>query len=317
MKLKPLFILLLVIAMGCTSQTNEINNNNSVSVETQITDTDETVDEEESLPSHGINFEKPPQSKEEMKIFLKAFITENQVKIFMSALEKYPKIKNDSVLAQFYLNDVDSMISAINSGMIKSHPHVVTSGDSEPADDWSWISNFVPYLHTECSCGECSSEAHANIDELLKKAKSTVGEKDDAFFEAMFAFFGTPESNLNLVWAGNKTNWYTMDGCDFCSYSNLGNGGHTKMIQKTIAVERLTDMFDEILKQYISFTTDLSNMHYGSPKDDVLKEISELIPYKDSTKFDLSKLEKAKTHIETNKEIQYNCAKGNCEYETF
>lgn len=320
MKLITLF-LTLILLLGCKQQSDKNKANEGDTTETHITEPVEmTEDQDIDVSSdYFVDFDDPPDTKEEMQAFLEAFVTPNQVRIFMEALDKYPAIDSDAKMADFYMQDIDTMIRAINNGMWKSHPHVEYAGDSEPADDWAWISNFMPYIITECPCSECESAAFINIVELETKANKTTGKIDDTFFETLFAYFGIPGDDHALVYAGNTNNWFTMDGCDFCNFNNLGNGNYTNMINKTIATEKLTDRLDDILEGLVQSALYVEHeTHFGSSKEDVLNEINSLLLLQENTKFDLSNLEKLKTRITTaGEDIQYNCASQTCEYDFY
>ncbi len=303
MKNLLVFFLSFMLLWSCNNQPKEENNETDTTVleETAIEEPDESNEKSEET----MLLEGPPADLEQVKIFLQPYMAASRVDSFLNTINKYETIKTDTGLIEFYRNDAEFITTAIYEGMQKSHPDVVYAGDSEPADAWSWINNFLP-IKTECLSSEADSEAYKFLPDFLKKAKATNGKLDDDLFKL-----------LNIYYEDYDRTWLTIGydnaGCDYCGYSTFGSGEHIKLFKEIILVEKKTEYIDKELKTLVASMIDFGGTAFGSSKADILKEIDAFLELKDSTRFDISELETKQTKI-ANADKSYIFE---CTYEDF
>ena len=249
---------------------------------------------------------------------LNEYLLSEDVLFLEEAKTEFSNIKSSTDLANFYNITIPKIHEIIYRGIAVSNPDVMYAGDSEPVETWAFFNNYMPYIAIEVMCSECDAGPYTNVVPLMEVAFNTPQKDDDAFFEIIEIIFWTDGYGRETVWdgGGNLGDWHTMDGCDFCSYSNLGSGNLIDILTHIQEAKEAGNNFDERLAQLKSNT--LSYMyadHYAGSKKEVLDEINKILNRIELSEDEILEINDNKTRIETNTEIQYNCEDGGCEYD--
>jgi len=289
------------IIISCKQNKNNIENVDSTLpsdtvFNIEIEETTEVV-MENNESEYDLSFEYQPESIDHMEAYLKAYIPEYKLDIFLTARNRYDKIDKDSTLVHFYFNEIKEMESVISQAMYNCGFESVYE-ESEYAAAWQWINQYLPYMETVWECSECSSEANIYITELLEKAKTTSGTLDDLLFNTLIELGDSDYPEIH----GNA-------GCDYCGYSLLGDGTILGMLRKILLLEKEPILFNGQIKEIGTYIMDMGQLTvFGSSKNEVINELNEIISLRDSTSIDLTNSVKQKEYLEiTNDDIIYNC----------
>ena len=167
-------------------------------------------------------------------------------------------------------------------------------------------------------CSECDAEVLANIYELKYKAEETPDTVDNLFFETLELIFYEDWYETNNLWdgGGNSGNWHTMDGCDFCSYSNLGTFKIYDILYAIDEVQAATNLFDKRLNHLRYWTLGYCQYsYYAGSRESVLEELNDILETINLSDDEEQEVLDARMHWESNTEIQYDCEEGNCQYD--
>jgi hypothetical protein len=248
---------------------------------------------------------------------LKKYLTKKQVDSFELAANQFHNIKSSTGLAEFYNKTLPSLFEFINQGIRKSNPEIVYSGDNAPEKEWNVFQKYMPYIVVECLCSECSTEPIVNLVPLYKKAKQTPENDDDKYFTLAIEMYYIDNENESIIYdnGGNIRTWRTMDGCDFCSYSNLGENIVYKLLK--LSEELLTSgkNFEENTQNYRNRIMPAKETHYGVTKKEVLVEIAKILKDCKLNEEERKQVVEVQSNIKTNKKVQFNCKNEACTYE--
>ena len=253
-----------------------------------------------------------------MEDTIKTYCKSGTLENFRLAKAVMDTCSHENTLAWLYNFIHDSLINAVNEGIRKSHPEVIYSADDRPMATWSELPKYFPLIVVDLLCGECSVEAMVNIAPFIKIAAKTKGESDDAYFELLRLMYYSEGIGDTLIFegGGNINNWMTMDGCDFCSYSELGSGAILKMFQQREKVMGLGNLFKEKSKNYSGFfEPNKYDTHFGYSKEAVTTELSKILKTIILTVEERKNLEETLQKIKSGVGIQFNCKNGGCKYD--
>ena len=169
----------------------------------------------------------------------------------------------------------------------------------------------------QAECGECSVEAIVNIAPFIQLAAKTKGVCDDAYFKLLKLMYYKESIGDSIIFegGGNISNWMTMDGCDFCSYSELGGGAIVKMYQQRDKVNACGNLFKEKSTNYSRyFQPEDSETHYGYSKDSVIAELNKILTSVKLSAEERKSLEGTLKKIKSGVGIQFNCKNSSCTY---
>ncbi|MFH0894840.1 MAG: hypothetical protein V2A54_10440 [Bacteroidota bacterium] len=246
-----------------------------------------------------------------------AYCKKGSLQNFLLAKSMMDTCSTDYTLAFLYHFVHDSLIPAVNEGIRVSHPEVIYSADDRPMQTWSELPLWFPLLTVDLLCGECSVEAMVNISPFLKLAKKTKGKSDDAYFDLLKLMFYKESIGDSIIYerGGNISNFMTMDGCDFCSYSELGGGAILKMYQFRDKANASGSLFKSDIIMYSGFFRPNNyDKHYGYSKVQVTEELTKILKTIKLTPEERNDIEKALQTVKTGKGIQFECKSGGCTY---
>jgi hypothetical protein len=248
---------------------------------------------------------------------LKKYLTARQVDSFEYAARQYQNIRSSRDLADFYLNSLPPIFDIIRNGIQKSHPDIIFAGDDTPVKEWNVFQTYMPYIRVECLCSECSTEPLINLKPLYEKAMETPETDDDRYFKLAVEMYSADAENDSVIYeqGGNINTWFTMDGGDFSSYSNLGNGNIIKLLKLSEKSLESGKIFEEKTLNCRNFFMPVNNMHYGSSKKEVLAEIEKILKECKLNEDERKQVQEAKSNILSNSQVQFNCRNGKCKYE--
>jgi hypothetical protein len=249
---------------------------------------------------------------------LKKYLTKNQVDSFELAAKQYYNIKSSADLAEFYNKTLPPLFEFINQGIRKSNPEVIYSGDDSPMKEWNVFKEYLPCIVVECLCSECSTEPVVNLIPLFEKARQTPENDDDKYFKLAVEMYRYDVDNDSIIYdgGGNIATWFTMNGCDFCSYNNLGENIIYKLLKLSEVSMEAGKNFDEHTKLYRSWIMpEKYEMHYGGTKKEVLSEITKILKDCKLNEEERKHIMEAQSNIKTNEAVQFNCKSGDCKYE--
>jgi len=246
-----------------------------------------------------------------MKNFVKPYLTNNEFEFLAKTLDEYPLISTDKEMAEFYLNNMNPLISSLNSGMYKYNNEKDLVDEGELANDWnSIISDCMPYLLIEFDNTFEGACAYENISEFIKVSQTTEGVADDLFFETLSSCYGIYHSVY-------VTNLNDYDGGGY-SHSKLGDGNHIEVLRKAIAANSESSLFKERIEQVVDVVLSFDQKYFfGNSKDEVYKELDKIIALQDNTNLDFSQAKDLKSRLDAATEgVYYNCKTGDC-YEYY
>ena len=246
---------------------------------------------------------------------LKLYLSPNQVDSFIQAKQIFDNIKTSNDLYSFYKNILPPLYDFILKGVKKSNPEVVTTGDNSPAEIWRSISDYLQMIEVGALCSECEFVPITNIKPFLQKAATTAGLEDDKYFEFLVALYGeSTKDSIVYEQAGNINNYYSMDGCDFCAFSTLGDGKYYTIIIAYNKALNVGNLFKTEIQQYFNFLQ-WEHTHYGESKINVLKEIDKIILNCKLEPDKVKIIKAARNKINLGRNIQFNCKRKQCKYD--
>jgi hypothetical protein len=306
--MRYLFLLwAIALLSACQTSVKPADETNNVTTDSQIVVNSNSTEPSQQSDQHGEPFET----------LMKNFLTPEQTKAFNDAKNLYNKISTAAEMAQFYVKIVPELQKYVQEGMQKSDPDVTMAGESGPAERWKNIHLFLPCFESVLLCSECSSEAILNIVPLIEKAKNTPENFDDLYFDALKLMYNTePEEKATIYdGGGNIATWFTMDGCDFCSYSNLGDGTVLNILQALDNAGAVSELFKEKIEQKRGMIMPHEyQKNYGYSKEEVEKELKQILQSVKLTSEEKTNVEKALKSLKS-KVVQFNCKKGGCTYD--
>lgn len=247
-----------------------------------------------------------------------AYCKKGTLQNFLMAKTWMDTCSSDYSLAFLYRFVHDSLIPAVNEGITVSHPEVIYSADDRPMQTWSELPNWFPLIAVDLLCSECSVDAIVNIAPFIKLAIKTKGKRDDAYFDLLRQMYFSENFSDSIIYemGGNISNWRTMDGCDFCSYSELGGGAILKMYQLRDNANASGNLFKEEIMRYSGcFQPDAFDNHYGYSKEEVIGEINKIQKTIKLTDDERKALELTLQKVKAGTGIQFNCKNEGCTYD--
>lgn len=311
MMMKNYFYFLTILMIGLISCSSNGDKNSTDSDTNKIDSGNksiiDTIPEANQVNPHPIPFPE----------HLKKYLTDKQVDSFELAANQYYNIKSSANLAEFYNKTLPALFEFINQGIRKSNPEVEYSGDDAPMAEWNVFQEYMPCIVVECLCGECSTEPIVNLMPLNEKAKQTPESDDDKYFNLAIEMYRFDTGNDSVIYdgGGNIATWYTMDGCDFCSYSNLGENIIYKLLKLSDESLAAGKNFEENTRYYRNRIMPAKNTHYGVTKKEVLAEIAKILKECKLNEEERKQIMETQLDIKNNKEVQFNCKNGACTYE--
>ena len=249
---------------------------------------------------------------------LNKFLFAESVLFLDEAKKEFNKIESSADLAKFYNITIPKIYKIIYKGIDVSNPEVEYAGDDAPVKTWAFFSKYMPFIRITLMCSECDAGPHTNTVPLIEIALQTNEKDDDIFFETLEIIFGDSEFGREIIWdgGGNLGNWHTMDGCDFCSYSNLGSGTIFQILSGIQSAKKagnnFTKRLDELKYRALSH---MNSDNYASTKTKVLDEIKKILNEIELTDDEITGINDNKKRIETSSKIQFNCQAGGCKYD--
>jgi len=310
---------------SCSSRNQDDSTQND---STQTTVAGDTLAETEAqfIDDSPVYHEKNEPTKTDMSKFsedlsidvkLKMMFTPNQIAFFEKVKKYYAEIKTPEQMEMFYTRTLDTVMVIIERQKQALTPSDY-SADVENELYWTWFQEYMPYIQIALYCSECSVGPVKDIAPLLKKAQETESDIDDKFFDALADIFPHETNDEILVAAGNNFATYVMDGCDFCSYSTLGEGIMLKSLKKIQQLQSETNLFKSQLEYMFSMMLPTStDNHYGVPKAKVINELEQIIKSIQLSEDNMQSVQKVLKDIKTKKDIQFNCKEDQCEYDTY
>ena len=249
---------------------------------------------------------------------LNQYLLAEDVLYLEEAKKEFANIKSSTDLANFYNVTIPRIKIIIYAGIQISNPNIMYAGDDAPVITWFFLHDYMPYISVELLCSECDSEPLTNILPFIEAAFLTPEKDDDIFFETLEIVFYNTWMNEEVIWdgGGNLGNWHTMDGCDFCSYSNLGSGQIYKILENIQKTQEAGNNFNERLETLKYRTlSPIRSSHYAGTKEEVIDEINKIMNNIKLTDVEIFDIKEARSKIKTDNTIQYNCEDGGCEYD--
>jgi hypothetical protein len=249
---------------------------------------------------------------------VKEFVTTEEYQDILVAINLRKSITTAEDLYKYYTDILPKAKWALTEGMTKSHPAVMYSGDSEPADDWQFITKLIPDLVAKCLCGECMSEAHILTNKMYELALKTPEKEDEQYFAyAMEVFYygwedreKTGSGEGDKIFDGSNDGFSIHDHCSVCYYNSLGDFFHFNALEYAFSKE--WDLYqakvDDII-DYARFGDYAYNFYYNKPE--VMGEIKALEGLALNQEFK-DGLIKLKERIEVGTDIFYGCQTGEC-----
>ncbi len=325
MKKTSILLVLAIVLFACNSNRKDRNLKNPK--EEVVAEVDTLSVREETIIEENIEEEtENPRTDEYVQFYeeqeisdsINAWLFADDIRLLLDANEMFENIETAEQLADFYNITIPKITEVIYAGIQISNPEVVYAGDSAPVDSWSFLNDYMPYIMVDLMCGECESELLANIYELKYTAEETTDSIDDMFFATLELIFYTEWNETSFLsdGGGNSGNWHTMDGCDFCSYSNMGTFQIYDILFSIQEVQELTDIFDERLDVLRSWALGYCGAnHYAGSREDVLEELNEILATIKLSDKEEQEVMNAKINWESNTEIQFDCQDGDCKYD--
>lgn len=323
MKNISLLLIVLMVLLSCNSKNTDNNkekeNKDTITKidkpEKKDTVTEKKEDDVKKSPRDDAYVEFP--AEKEHSDSLNAWLFEEDVKLLNQAVKDFENIKTATELADFYNNTVPKIQQVIYGALQISNPEVMYAGDDAPVESWKFLRDYMPFIGVELMCSECDAEPLTNIYPFIEKAEETSDSTDDMFFKTLKLIFYEDYYDGDFLWdgGGNSGNWKTMDGCDFCSYSNLGNRQIYQILEALVNVQKATKLFDKRINELKSNAfLHLSDYHYAGTHEDVLAELNDIAKL-ELTEEGKKEVDDALKFLKEKKnDIQYNCENGNCEY---
>lgn len=309
-----------MLAVLKKNENNNTENNDTISEVVEITA--DTTEIEEVIGEEKLN----PREDGYVQFFedhdlsdsVNAWLFASDVTLLVEAAEDFDNIKTAKQLADFYNNTINDIAKAVYGGISISNPEVIFAGDYAPVETWSFLHNYLPFVGVDLMCSECDAEVMADLFPLQAKAYETADTIDETFFNLLIDIYASGECEGDRQWegGGNSGNWHTMDGCDFCSYSNLGTYQIYYILKQIIAIQKATNLFDEKLNSLKTLTLSYTDSyHYAGSMSDVIAELEDIKTLELSEQ-DIQKIDNVRAFIDaTANEIQFNCQDGGCSYD--
>jgi len=249
---------------------------------------------------------------------VKEFVSDKEYQEIVDAIKHRQTIATAEDLHKYYSDILPKARWALTEGMTKSHPDVIYSGDSEPADDWQFITKLIPDLVAECLCGECMSEAHILTNKMYELALTTPSKEDDKFFAFSMEvyYYGwedreeTAPGEDDKIFDNSNDGFAIHDHCCICYYNSLGDYFHFNTLEFAFSNE--WDMYQDEVNNIVDdarFGDYNYNFYYE--KSEVLGEIKALEELALNKEFK-DGLVQLKKRIETGQDIFYGCQTGEC-----
>ncbi|MCU0451801.1 MAG: hypothetical protein MUC97_18460 [Bernardetiaceae bacterium] len=252
---------------------------------------------------------------------LKKMLTPGEIAVVKQLRLDFLNARTAAQVARVYAqaDTVSRLVEAKNEQM--AGPDGVNYADM--ATKWHWLPQVLPFMRAEWLCSECQTTAYVNVTDLVAKAQTTPEAADDQFAALLMAAYQRPElaegTDKNFVPAGHLGNWSTIDGCDVCGYSNLGNGQITRILQLAAQAKAAGPEFQAKIDELVDIAVPFEGqLFFGSPQAEVLKELETVLALPLLNQAQRDRLGKLKTNLKVGKAdgmaIQFNCKTGNCTY---
>lgn len=222
--------------------------------------------------------------------------TPEQGSFMRQARLEFCDIGTAAQLAAFYFNTMDSVVEVVNKQIALITP-TETSGDDSPDATWSWLPSFFPVYYGSVDCSECTYDTKISMGPFVEKAKATPEPEDDLFFEAA---------------ALMPDNWYTLEGCDFCAASNMGDGIRVQILDALASANAARPAFGKKMDEFLAHatSTDTFDNTFSRTKEEVLKELDAMIKHRVITTEQKNALKELRGTL--SEAGQYDCATKNC-----
>lgn len=242
------------------------------------------------------------------------FVSVEQMHSIRRAMRFRDTIQTLQGLFDYYTEILPPARDALSHGMWKSHPETIYAGDSEPADDWQFISTLIPELHAACLCGECSSEAHIRIDKMLELAQLSPDTEDDRYFEfcANVYHYGWAQGEQEpaAICDNFGDGFYVHDHCCVCYYNSLGNEFHYNALFHAFQPWTLyQEKVDGIISN-ARFGDGYYNFYYT--KEEVLEELGQIETLDKLPQEMRDGIAALRTKMDSGEGIHYGCQSGDC-----
>jgi len=321
MKKTSILLVLAIMLFACNSNPNDKN--------LKKPDIKDTLINENIIIKDVVEKEvivKNPRTDEYVQFYenqdisdsINAWLFAEDINFLLDANEMFENIETAEQLADFYNITIPKTQKIIYAGIQISNPEVVYAGDSAPVDSWLFLQDYLLFIGVDLMCSECGAEVLTNIYEFKYKAEETSDSIDNMFFETLELIYYEDWNETATLWdgGGNSGNWHTMDGCDFCSYSNLGTFKIFDILYAIQRVQELTDLFDKTLNWLKSNTLMYCNYnYYAGSREDVLEEINLILEKIKLTDEEKQEVMNAKINWESDNDLQFDCQDGSCEYD--
>jgi len=212
----------------------------------------------------------------------------------------FDNIKTEADFAVFYrsmpthFGNIDSL--TMRTAKIRTNEY----GDMFFGEHF-WIQNTIPGGVLSFAAEGTAYEILRELQPLINKAKSTTGTADDEFMALMKLSnsYGTEDYFKS---------WFVQTW-DYGGYSLLGEGIHTRVIQKIEACLSSSQVFKEEIEGIKAdlLSDMLDREEYGKSKKEVLKELNDIITASSSifTDAEMEKLKARKVAFENGKKLTF------------